>query len=31
VVRVAGYSAIFVNLSEEVQDQVIQRTVHAGF
>jgi pyruvate formate-lyase/glycerol dehydratase family glycyl radical enzyme len=31
VVRVAGYSAIFVNLSKEVQDQVIQRTVHAGF
>ena len=31
VVRVAGYSAIFVNLSREVQDQIIQRTVHQSF
>ena len=29
VVRVAGYSALFVNLSKPVQDQVIVRTVHA--
>ena len=31
VVRVAGYSALFVNLSKEVQDQVIARTVHESF
>lgn len=28
VVRVAGYSALFVELSKEVQDQVIARTEH---
>ncbi|MBI4331000.1 MAG: hypothetical protein HY673_06950 [Chloroflexi bacterium] len=29
VVRVGGYSAYFVNLSPEVQDEIIQRTEHA--
>jgi formate C-acetyltransferase len=28
VVRVAGYSALFVNLSKEVQNQIIARTEH---
>ena len=28
VVRVAGYSALFVNLSKDVQDQIIARTEH---
>jgi len=28
VVRVAGYSALFVNLSRDVQDQIIARTEH---
>ncbi|MBI4331002.1 MAG: hypothetical protein HY673_06960 [Chloroflexi bacterium] len=29
VVRVGGYSAYFVNLSPEVQDEIIQRTEHS--
>jgi formate C-acetyltransferase len=28
VVRVGGYSAYFVSLSPEVQDEIIQRTEH---
>ena len=28
VVRVAGYSAFFVELSKEIQDDIIQRTAH---
>ena len=28
IVRVAGYSALFVNLSRDVQDQIIARTEH---
>jgi pyruvate formate-lyase/glycerol dehydratase family glycyl radical enzyme len=30
VVRVAGYSAYFVELSKEIQDEIIQRTGHGG-
>jgi pyruvate formate-lyase/glycerol dehydratase family glycyl radical enzyme len=30
VVRVAGYSAYFVELSKEIQDEIIQRTEHGG-
>ena len=30
VVRVAGYSALYTNLSREVQNQIIQRTVHTN-
>lgn len=30
VVRVAGYSAYFVELAKEVQDEIIQRTEHGG-
>ena len=29
VVRVAGYSAFFVELSKEIQDDIIRRTAHA--
>ncbi|MBI4333010.1 MAG: hypothetical protein HY673_17220, partial [Chloroflexi bacterium] len=29
IVRVGGYSAYFVNLSPEVQDELICRTEHA--
>lgn len=28
VVRVAGYSAFFVELSKEIQDDIIRRTAH---
>lgn len=28
VVRVAGYSAFFVELSQEIQDDIIRRTAH---
>ena len=28
VVRVAGYSAFFVELSKEIQDDIIHRTTH---
>ena len=31
VVRVAGYSAFFVELCKEVQDEIISRTVLKGF
>jgi len=30
VVRVAGYSAYFVELNREIQDEIIQRTEHGG-
>ncbi len=30
VVRVAGYSAYFVELSKEIQDEIIERTEHGG-
>jgi len=30
VVRVAGYSAYFVELNKEIQDEIIQRTAHGG-
>jgi formate C-acetyltransferase len=30
VVRVAGYSAYFVELNKEIQDEIIQRTEHGG-
>lgn len=30
IVRVAGYSAYFVNLSEDLQDDIIRRTNHAA-
>ena len=30
VVRVAGYSAYFVELDKEVQDELIRRTEHGG-
>jgi pyruvate-formate lyase len=30
VVRVAGYSAFFVDLNEALQDDIIERTEHAG-
>src|SRR4030042_1630481 len=30
MVRVAGYSAYFVDLSKEVQDEIIARTEHAA-
>ena len=30
IVRVAGYSAYFVNLSEDLQDDIIKRTSHAA-
>ena len=30
VVRVAGYSAYFVELSKEIQDNIIQRTIQCG-
>jgi formate C-acetyltransferase len=30
IVRVAGYSAYFVNLSEDLQDDIIRRTSHAA-
>jgi formate C-acetyltransferase len=30
VVRVAGYSAFFVELNKEIQDEIIQRTEHGG-
>jgi formate C-acetyltransferase len=29
VVKVAGYSALFVTLDEQLQDQIIARTEHA--
>ena len=28
IIRVAGYSAYFVELSKEVQDDIISRTIH---
>ena len=28
VVRVAGYSAFFIELSKEIQDDIIRRTAH---
>ena len=31
IVRVAGYSAYFVELCKEVQDEIISRTVIEGF
>lgn len=31
IVRVAGYSDYFVNLTEELQEEVIQRTAHESF
>lgn len=31
VVRVAGYSAFFIELDKEIQDEIISRTEHAGF
>lgn len=31
LVRVAGYSTQFVNLSEEVQNAIIERTIHSTF
>jgi formate C-acetyltransferase len=31
IVRVAGYSDYFVNLTPELQDEIIQRTEHQGF
>jgi pyruvate-formate lyase len=30
VVRVAGYSAYFVELSPKVQDEIITRTIHSN-
>ena len=30
VVRVAGYSAFFVELDKDIQDEIISRTVHGG-
>jgi formate C-acetyltransferase len=29
IVRVAGYSDYFVDLTEELQDEIIHRTAHA--
>ena len=31
IVRVAGYSDYFCDLSEALQDEIITRTEHAGF
>ena len=31
IVRVAGYSDYFVDLTEELQDEIIRRTEHTGF
>jgi len=31
IVRVAGYSDYFCNLSEALQDEIIARTEHKGF
>jgi pyruvate-formate lyase len=31
IVRVAGYSDYFIDLTEELQDEIIQRTEHMGF
>ena len=31
IVRVAGYSDYFVDLTEQLQDEIIQRTEHEGF
>ena len=31
IVRVAGYSDYFCDLSTELQDEIIARTVHDGF
>jgi formate C-acetyltransferase len=31
IVRVAGYSDYFVDLTPELQEEIIQRTAHAGF
>ncbi len=31
IVRVAGYSAIFVNLSKDVQDELLSRTLYESF
>ncbi|MBI4879706.1 MAG: hypothetical protein HY812_08625 [Planctomycetes bacterium] len=31
IVRVAGYSDFFCDLSESLQDEIIARTEHAGF
>ena len=31
IVRVAGYSAYFVELGKEIQDNIIQRTIQKGF
>jgi formate C-acetyltransferase len=30
IVRVAGYSDYFVDLTEELQDEIIRRTEHQG-
>ena len=30
LVRVAGYSAFFIELSKEIQEEIIARTEHAG-
>ena len=30
LVRVAGYSAYFVDLSEEIQNNIIERTIQTG-
>ena len=30
LVRVAGYSAYFVDLSEEIQNNIIERTIQRG-
>ena len=31
IVRVAGYSAIFVNLGKDVQDELLSRTLYESF
>jgi len=31
IVRVAGYSDYFVDLTAELQNEIINRTEHAGF
>ncbi len=31
IVRVAGYSDYFVDLTDELQDEIIRRTEHSGY
>jgi len=31
IVRVSGFSAVFVNLDREVQKELLSRTMHEGF